>query len=100
MTSSEPGPAPESQAPLPRWTVLKLARYSVPFHAVLPMVMWLPEDIANTAFMVGFFVIHLGFPLVLAITYPWWQGRAGEVVALIILNHVVTFAGLGVLATL
>lgn len=61
--------------------------------------MLLPEEVANTCFMLGFFFIHLGFPIVLGITYPWWQGRAGELVTLIVLNHVVTFAGLGGLAS-
>ena len=43
-------------------------------------------------------MVDLGFPAVLGITYPWWQGRAGEMVALVILDHLVTFAMFGVLA--
>lgn len=89
---------PSDWEPLPPWTVLKLARYTVPFHALLPLVLWLPGSSADGWFTAGFFIVHLGFPIVLGLTHPWWQGRAGEVVALIIIDHLVTFAVLGLLA--
>lgn len=42
--------------------------------------------------MVLFRVIHLGFPAVLALTDLSWEGRADEVIALIVRHHVVTLA--------
>jgi hypothetical protein len=90
--------APDDGEPLPRGTVLRLAWYTVPFHAVLPLVLWWLGRSADGWFIPGFFVVHLGFPAVLGITYPWWQGRAGEMVALVVLDHLVTFAMFAVLA--
>ena len=87
-----------SPEPLPPWTVLKLARYTVPLHVLLPAALWIPGAMEGLGFTVGFFVVHFGFPFVLAITYPWWRGRAGELVALLVLNHIVTFAALGLWA--
>jgi hypothetical protein len=88
----------EDFEPLPRWAVLKLAWYTVPFHALLPLPLWFLGREADGWFTAGFLVVHIGFPAVLGITYPWWRGRAGEVVALIVLDHLVTFAMLGLLA--
>jgi hypothetical protein len=90
----------EDEAPdiLPPWTVLKLARYTVPLHVVLPAAVWIPGAMEGLWFTLVFFVIHLGFPVVLAVTYPWWRGRGGELAVLLVLNHIVTFAALGLWA--
>lgn len=69
-----------------------MGRYTVPIHAALPLVIAAFGRDHDVLSMVLFLVIHLGFPAVLALTYPSWEGRADEVIALIVLNHVVTFA--------
>ncbi len=80
--------------PLPRWTVLGLARYTVPLHALLPAVLWLPTG----WFTAAFFVLHIVGLLALALSYPWWQGRAAEMVGLVVVNHAVTFGVFGAVA--
>lgn len=79
--------------------VLPLWRYTVPIHAALPLgIAALGRD-HEMLTMVLMLVIHLGFPVVLAVTYPYWDGRGEEVVALIAINHVVTFTvGFGLMA--
>ena len=82
--------------PPPRWAVLKLLRYTVPVHALLPAVLWLPS-----AWFTGvFFVLHIAGLLVLAMSYPWWQGRAAEMVAVVVVNHATTFGLFGLVAAL
>ena len=86
--------AENSETP-PRWAVLKLARYTVPVHALLPAVLWLP----SAWFTAVFTVLHIVGLLLLALSYPWWNGRAAEMVALVVLNHGVTFGVFGIAAT-
>lgn len=72
--------------------VLSLWRYTVPIHAALPLAIAALGRDHDVLYMVLFMVIHLGFPAALALTYPYWEGRADEVVLLIVLDHIVTFA--------
>jgi len=44
-------------------------------------------DMAATA-LLG---IHAGFPFLLLVTIRWWWDRASELVALLVLNHCVSF---------
>ena len=80
----------------PRWAVLKLARYTVPVHALLPAVLWLP----SAWFTAVFFILHIAGVVLLAVSYPWWQGRVAEMVALVVVNHAVTFGVFGVVASM
>lgn len=87
-----PAAPPEEPTPGERLDVLDLARYSLPAHAILPFVIWLlAEADQQTALQVGFYVIHFGFPAVLLVTYPWWEGQGAAVVGLVVANHAVTF---------
>lgn len=87
-----PAAPPEEPSSGERRDVLDLARYSLPVHAVLPLVIWLlAATDQQTALQVGFYVIHFGFPAVLLVTYPWWEGQGTAMVGLIVANHAVTF---------
>jgi hypothetical protein len=87
-----PAAPPEEPTSGDRLDVLDLARYSLPVHALLPFVLWLLAAAdQQTALQVGFYVIHFGFPVVLLVTYPWWEGQGAAVVGLIVANHAVTF---------
>ncbi|MBL8943940.1 MAG: hypothetical protein JNK45_12370 [Myxococcales bacterium] len=87
-----PAAPPEEPTSGDRLDVFDLARYSLPAHALLPVVIWaLAAAEQQTALQVGFYVIHFGFPAVLLVTYPWWEGQGAAVVGLIVANHAVTF---------
>ena len=65
----------------------KRAAYDPPDGAAGPAMAWI------WAF------VHVAFPIFLAVTYPWWQGRGEEVVAVLAINHAVSFAvGIALLA--
>ncbi|MFO0633721.1 MAG: hypothetical protein U0168_12795 [Nannocystaceae bacterium] len=80
--------------PVPgRIDVLGLWRWTVPLHALLPLAIWGCSRAELVGVLqVGFFVIHFGFPVVLAASYPLWEGQGVELVGLLIANHLVTFA--------
>lgn len=79
--------------------ILRLLWWTVPIHALLPLVIgalgWAWERELSWAWV----VVHVGFVVVLVWGYPWWRGQ-GEVVALVVVvNHVVTFmVGMAMLA--
>ncbi|REJ85591.1 MAG: hypothetical protein DWQ34_28705 [Planctomycetota bacterium] len=77
-------------------TLLWHARWTLPLHVVLPIWLWwlMQHDPGQaTAIVLG---IHIGFPAVMLVTIRWWWRRVGELVALLILNHLVSFAVLAV----
>ena len=81
--------------------VMRLWRYTVPVHAAIPLAIAALGQGHDVLHMVLFMAIHLGFPVVLALTYPFWEGQGAEVVGLIVLNHVVTFmVGFGLIAVM
>lgn len=86
----------------PRIDVLGLWRWSVPVHALLPVVIWLLHHAQlEWALQAGFFAIHFGFPVLLAVSYPLWEGQGVELAGLLVLNHLATFAvGLGMFVAL
>ncbi|MEZ4383478.1 MAG: hypothetical protein R3A79_19265 [Nannocystaceae bacterium] len=76
----------------PRVRVLGLLRFTAPFHAAIPVIiaaLGRPHEVAITVAIVA---LHLVFPIALAVTYPLWRGQGGDVVALLVANHIVTFA--------
>ncbi|MBK8240518.1 MAG: hypothetical protein IPK74_33765 [Deltaproteobacteria bacterium] len=87
-TAPEPGGGAPEQI-----DVLGLWRWTVPVHALLPLVIWLLHHFElEWALQLGFFAIHFGFPVLLAISYPLWEGQGVELVGLLVLDHLVTFA--------
>ncbi len=93
-----PPPTPRTDA-LPRVEdgdairVLSLAKYTIPFHALLPLPILALSTSGHDGWLTAFFMlIHLGFPVALGVTYPLWKGQGAELVILLVINHLVTFA--------
>jgi len=80
---------PTEGAPL---RVLSLARYTLPLHALLPVLIATLGREREVSITIVIIVIHLVVPLLLALTYPLWRGQGGDLVLLLLLNHIVTFA--------
>ncbi len=83
-------PAPEDPPGL-SWSLWKLAPFTIPFHVLLPIVLWQVSDGTLAVPATVWLSIHLGFPLVLLMTYRWWQGQIDSLIGLLIVNHLATF---------
>lgn len=74
-----------------RASLLRMAWWTVPLHVALAFgfwwMMWHQPDQLAAAFC----WIHLGFPLLLLASVRWWWDRWGELLALLAINHAVTF---------
>ena len=69
--------------------VLRLLWWTIPLHALLPLLIaWLGRE-CEQAMIWAWWIIHLGFPGVLIVGYPRWRGQGEAVVAVIAINHVV-----------
>lgn len=79
--------------------ILRLLWWTVPLHALLPLLIYALGWAWERELAWAWWIVHLGFVVVLVWSHPWWRGQ-GEVVALVVvINHVVTFtAGVGLLA--
>lgn len=67
-------------------------RWTVPVHALLPIgLCWLLRYAPETAAS-AFWGVHLGFPVILLATVRWWWNQPGDLIALLFINHMVTFA--------
>ena len=80
--------------------VWNLARYSVPFHALLPALLWLVGRWSDAVALWGLVGFHLLFPFVLIFSYPWWRGQGEALALLILVNHLATFVAGTVLTVL
>lgn len=74
-----------------RASLLRFAWWTVPLHLLMGFgVWWLirnePERLASL--LVG---VHVAFPALLLVTVRWWWSRWGELLALLLINHAVTF---------
>lgn len=81
----------------PRDGLLPLARYSVPAHLLLPLLLWGVGRIDTSAAGYLFLGLHLVFPLALALTLRWWRDHVWELAALLVINHVASFVSAAVL---
>ena len=86
-----------------RTRLLALLRWTIPIHALLPVAIAAAVAVAGTgiegAITWIWVAIHVAFPIGLALSYPWWQGRGDEVALVVVINHAVTFAvGVGLIA--
>ena len=108
--SDDPARAPESDeragAPEPALglfsgnRVLRLARYTVPLHFFLPVVLW-QIAVHWPEWLMGVLVsLHLFFAVAIACTYSWWRGNGEQLGALILLDHASSLLGALALATL
>jgi len=75
-----------------RPSLLRWAWWTVPLHVVLGLGFWWmlqhePDRLASV-----FVGVHVGFPLLLLLTVRWWRDRWGELLALLLINHAVSFA--------
>lgn len=69
----------------------RLARYTIPFHLLLPWVLWALSFISGQAPFALFVAFHALFPVVLVITFRWWKNEIIELVMLVAINHLATF---------
>jgi hypothetical protein len=76
----------------PRLRVMGLLRYTAPAHALLPVLIAGLGREREVVITVAIVALHLLFPVLLALSYPLWRGQGGDVVALLVINHIVTFA--------
>ncbi|MCA9658952.1 MAG: hypothetical protein KC486_11460 [Myxococcales bacterium] len=90
--SAEVDATAERSDDAPRLRVMGLLRYTAPFHALLPVIIAGVGREREVAITIAIVVLHVLFPVVLALTYPLWRGQGGDVVALLVINHIVTFA--------
>ncbi|MCB9700840.1 MAG: hypothetical protein H6711_02985 [Myxococcales bacterium] len=90
------GEAPPGGEAPPALRVLSLARYTIPIHALLPLLIWALGRAWEGTTTITLVVVHVAFPLVLGLTYPLWRGQGGDLIALLVANHIVTF-GVGFL---
>ena len=75
-------------------TLLWHLRWTVPLHIVLPIgLAWLIRHDPGQA-VEAFWAVHAGFPVVLLVTARWWWSRKDELLAVLLVNHVVSFATL------
>lgn len=75
-----------------RVDVLRLLPYTALVHALLPVLIWALAGGGYHMTVQGLlWVVHLGFPVVLVASYPYWEGQGTEMVALVGLNHLVMF---------
>lgn len=79
-------------------TLLWHARWTLPLHVVLPIGLWWLVQHDPGSATVLFVGIHAGFPILLIATVRWWWSRRGELIALLIINHLVSFVVLAVVA--
>lgn len=72
-------------------SLLRWAWCTVPLHLLLGFGFWWlmqhqPERLAPVLLW-----LHGGFPVVLLLTARWWWNRWGELLALLLINHMATF---------
>ena len=97
MSEVEPALAPAAGHE-PGFRVWSLAYYTIPFHVVAPvLIAWAGSehvDLVSKAWL----AVHLLFPIVLVLSYPWWQGQGQQVLGLLAVNHLASFATIIALA--
>ena len=69
----------------------RLARYTIPFHLLLPWLLWALSLISDQLPFAVFVAFHALFPVVLVITFRWWKNEILELVMLLVVNHLATF---------
>ncbi len=68
-----------------------LARYTIPVHALIPVLIGVSWE--GREELVGSIVlsVHVAFPVLLIATFQFWRSQIIELVALVAVNHLVTF---------
>ncbi len=82
----------------PAFDVWRLWPWGVALHVLLPIGMSAGWAWSADAVIGGWLAIHVLFPAVLVLTFPWWRDQVEAVVLL--LNHLVTFATFAAIGTL
>ncbi len=79
--------------------MLRLARFTVSTHALLPFVIWQIGHSSEAAafwFVLG---LHVFFLVVILATVRWWRGYGEQLGMLIVLDHLATFVAGALLAS-
>jgi len=69
----------------------RVARYTIPFHLLLPWILWGLAALDQEAPIWLFLALHLVFPVLLIASYRYWRGQGLDVVLLVVVNHAATF---------
>ncbi len=94
-----PDPVDTSEATPHDLKVLRLARFTVPTHALLPLVIWQigrHSEAAAIWFVLG---LHGLFLVAILASFRWWRGYGEQLGMLILLDHLATFVAGGALAS-
>lgn len=78
---------PETEQP----GLARLARYTIPFHLLLPWLLWGLSFIGPQVPFALFVAFHVLFPVVLVVTFRWWKNEIVELLMLVVINHLATF---------
>lgn len=78
----------------PERTLLWHARWTVPAHVILGGVAWWMATADLELAANAFLGLHIAFAVVFMATAKWWWSRFGEVAALVVVNHLATWATL------
>ncbi len=69
---------------------------SLTVHVLLPALFWALSTVSADLVATVLLAIHLGVPVVLIATFPWWRRYWVALLLLLLANHVVTFAVLAI----
>lgn len=77
-------------APAPWPPVRRVLAFTVPLHALLPVVLWLVHrDVGTTAWtLLG---LHGAGLVAIVASVRWWWGRAPELLLVLVADHAATF---------
>lgn len=78
--------------------VLRLVRFTVPLHALLPFVIWQIGRVSQPGAIWFVLALHAFFLIVILAGFPWWRGQGPQLALVIILDHLTTFVVGGLLA--
>lgn len=88
---TSPNPAPATKRRLRRPSLLRFAWWTVPIHVALGFGFWWMMTNAPDDLGMALLWIHIGFPILLAVSIRVWWDRWGELLALLAINHAATF---------
>jgi hypothetical protein len=64
----------------------------VPIHLLLGFGFWWMVQNASDRLMEVAVGVHVAFPILLLLTVRWWWSRWGELLVLLLINHLATFS--------
>lgn len=67
-------------------------RWTIPVHVLLPLGLWWLMNIDPRLAAQAFVGMHALFLLALLATMRWWWAHSGDLIAVLFVNHIVSFA--------